>query len=85
MSQKKNVVYLANDQKEIDIPVQISGQLPKLSVQPDIQFLAQRAAGHLMQKQAGKFLNKFLGKNSGGGSGSSGSNPLSGALNKLFH
>jgi len=82
MSQKKNVVYLANEQKEIDIPVQISGQLPKPSVQPDIQFLAQRAAGHLVQKQGEKFLNKFLGKKSNGGSGS---NPLGGALNKLFH
>ena len=81
MSEKKNVVYLANEQKEIDIPVQISGQLPKPSVQPDIQFLAQRAAGHLVQKQGEKFLNKFLGKKAGG----SGSNPIGGALNKLFH
>ncbi len=81
MSEKKNVVYLANEQKEIDIPVRISGQLPKPSVQPDIQFLAQRAAGHLVQKQGEKFLNKFLGKKAGG----SGSNPLGGALNKLFH
>ena len=84
MSQKKNVVYLANEQKQVDIPVRISGQLPKPSVQPDIQFLAQRAAGHLMQKQAGKYLDKFLGGNSKN-SGSSGSNPLGGALNKLFH
>ena len=84
MSEKKNVVYLANEQKQVDIPVRISGQLPKPSVQPDIQFLAQRAAGHLMQKQASKYLNKFLGGNSKNG-GSAGSNPLSGALNKLFH
>lgn len=84
MAAKKNVVYLANDQKQVDIPVRISGQLPKPSVQPDIQFLAQRAAGHLMQKKAGKFLDKFLGGNSKNG-GSSSSNPLGGALNKLFH
>ncbi len=83
MSEKKNVVYLANEQKQIDIPVQISGQLPKPSVQPDIQFLAQRAAGHLVQKQGEKLLNKFLGKKSK--NGGSGSNPLGGALNKLFH
>jgi uncharacterized protein involved in outer membrane biogenesis len=84
MSEKKNVVYLANEQKQVDIPVRISGQLPKPSVQPDIQFLAQRAAGHLVQKQAGKLLDKYLG---GGNSknGSPGSNPLGGALNKLFH
>ncbi len=84
MSEKKNVVYLANEQKQVDIPVKISGQLPKPSVQPDIQFLAQRAAGHLVQKQAGKLLDKYLGGNSKNG-GSSGSNPLGGALNKLFH
>jgi uncharacterized protein involved in outer membrane biogenesis len=83
MSEKKNVVYLANEQKQVDIPVRISGQLPKPSVQPDIQFLAQRAAGHLVQKQAGKLLDKYLGGNSK--NGSSGSNPLGGALNKLFH
>ncbi|MGH7914334.1 MAG: AsmA family protein, partial [Candidatus Binataceae bacterium] len=86
MAEKKNVVYLANDQKQVDIPVRISGKLPKPSVQPDIQFLAQRAAGHLMQKKAGKFLDKYMGGgNSKNGSGSSGSNPLGGALNKLFH
>jgi uncharacterized protein involved in outer membrane biogenesis len=83
MSEKKNVVYLANEQKQVDIPVRISGQLPKPSVQPDIQFLAQRAAGHLVQKQAGKLFDKYLGGNSK--NGSSGSNPLGGALNKLFH
>jgi len=83
MAEKKNVVYLANEQKQVDIPVRISGQLPKPSVQPDIQFLAQRAAGHLAQKQAGKLFNKFLGGNSK--DGSTGSNPLGGALNKLFH
>ncbi len=83
MSEKKNVVYLANEQKQVDIPVQISGQLPKPSVQPDIQFLAQRAAGHLVQKQASKLFDKYLGGNSK--NGSSGSNPLGGALNKLFH
>jgi uncharacterized protein involved in outer membrane biogenesis len=82
MSEKKNVVYLTNDQKQVDIPVRISGQLPKPSVQPDLQYLAQRAAGHLVQKQAGKYINKLLG---GGKNGSSGSNPLGGALNKLFH
>jgi hypothetical protein len=67
----------------VDIPVQISGQLPKPSVQPDIQFLAQRAAGHLVQKQASKLFDKYLGGDSK--NGSSGSNPLGGALNKLFH
>ncbi|HLK87287.1 MAG TPA: AsmA-like C-terminal region-containing protein [Candidatus Binataceae bacterium] len=82
MSAKKNIVYLANEQKQVDIPVRITGQLPKPSVQPDIQFLAQRAAGHLVQKQAGKLLNKYLG---GGSSGNSGGNALGGALNKLFH
>lgn len=84
MSEKKNVVYLANEQKQVDIPVRISGQLPKPSVQPDIQYLAQRAAGHLVEKQAGKLFDKFLGGKSKNGSGSSGSSPLGGALNKLF-
>jgi len=82
MSAKKNIVYLANEQKQVDIPVSITGQLPKPSVQPDIEFLAQRAANHLVQKQAGKLLNKYLG---GGKSGNSGNNQLGNALNRLFH
>jgi uncharacterized protein involved in outer membrane biogenesis len=97
MAEKKNVVYLANEQKQVDIPVRISGQLPKPSVTPDIQFLAQRAAGHLVQKQANKALGKLLGKKFGGfipgsgpapgtpGTNPAPSNPLGGALNKLFH
>jgi uncharacterized protein involved in outer membrane biogenesis len=97
MAEKKNVVYLANEQKQVDIPVRISGQLPKPSVTPDVQFLAQRAAGHLVQKQANKALGKLLGKKFGGfipgsgpapgtpGTNAAPSNPLGGALNKLFH
>jgi hypothetical protein len=46
--------------------------------------LAQRAAGHLVQKQGASTSTSFLGGNSKNG-GSSGSNPLGGALNKLFH
>jgi hypothetical protein len=37
-----------------------------------------------LKKKASKYLDKFLGGNSKNG-GSSGSNPLGGALNKLFH
>lgn len=96
MAEKKNVVYLANEQKQVDIPVRISGQLPKPSVQPDIQFLAQRAAGHLVEKQANKALGKLLGKKFGGlipgsspspgtpGTNPAPSNPLA-PLKNLFH
>jgi uncharacterized protein involved in outer membrane biogenesis len=81
MSEKKNVIYIANEQRQVDIPVSIRGQLPKPSVQPDIQSMAQRAANHLVQKKAGKLLDKYLGgKNSGPGN----NNNLGNALNRLF-
>ena len=64
---KKNVVYLENQQGEIDIPVIIRGTLPKPSVLPDIQILVQRAATNAIQKKGQSLLGKFLGKKLGGG------------------
>lgn len=100
IAERKNIAYLTNRQDQVDIPVRISGQLPKPSVSPDMQDIAQRAAGHLVEKQAGKALNKFLGKKAGGlipgfGGGTSPapapgganpppSNPLA-PFQKLFH
>jgi hypothetical protein len=66
-SEKKNVVYLTNQQGEIDIPLIIKGQLPKPSVVPDVQFLVQRAATHAVQQQGTKLINKFLEKKGLGG------------------
>jgi uncharacterized protein involved in outer membrane biogenesis len=91
VAQRKNVAYLENQQSQVDFPVRITGQLPKPNVSPDLQDIAQRAAGHLAQKQANKFLNKFVGKipgmksgSSESGGGESPSNPLS-PLKNLFH
>ncbi len=91
VAERKNVAYLENQQSQVDFPVRVTGQLPKPNVTPDVQDIAQRAAGHLAEKQANKFLNKFVGKIPGMNSGSSGSgggaapsNPLS-PLKNLFH
>jgi hypothetical protein len=43
---RKNVVYLEDQDGQLDIPVIIRGQLPKPSILPDIQALAQRATSH---------------------------------------
>jgi AsmA protein len=92
-AEKKNVVYLQDQQGEIDIPVIIRGALPKPSISPDIQILVQRAATNAIEKQGQKLLGKFLG-NLGGGqpppagggtapAGSKPANPLE-QLKKLF-
>ena len=91
IAQKQGVEYISNKNDQIDFPMQITGQLPKPIVVPDIQELAQRAAQRALstqgQKALGKFLgNKGLGKILGGGGNSgngSDSNPLNN-LKKLF-
>ncbi len=59
---KKNVSYVANRDGQIDIPLQITGQLPKPSVLPNVTELAQRAGTHAAQEQGQKYIGKFLGK-----------------------
>ena len=77
---RKNVVYLEDPDGQIDIPVIIRGQLPKPSILPNIQALAQRATSQLIQKRGSKLIDKFLG--GGGGGGSSGSQPSGGGGSK---
>jgi hypothetical protein len=77
IAEKKNVVYVTNQDGEIDIPVLIRGALPKPSVAPDVGSLVQRAASHAIEREGSKAINKFLEKKGlggllGGGSGSSG-------------
>ncbi len=87
IAQKKNVVYVTNNNGEIDIPLRISGQLPKPVIVPDVTEIAQRATQHAVQEQGQKALEKALGSKGvgkflGGGSGN-GSNPSSNPLNQL--
>jgi len=85
IEQKKEVAYIANKDGQIDIPLQVVGQLPKPQVLPNVTELAQRAANHAVQAQGQKYLgkvfgkkglpgglSKFLGGDSGGGAGSAG-------------
>jgi uncharacterized protein involved in outer membrane biogenesis len=66
IAERKNIAYLTNRQDQVKIPVHISGQLPKPSVTPNVQDIAQRAATHAVQKQGEKAIQKFLGKKTGG-------------------
>ncbi len=75
IAEKKNVVYLTNKDGQIDIPMMVSGQLPKPAVLPDIAELAQRAASHALEQNVGKLFGK-KGKGSG--------NPFD-QLKGLFH
>jgi uncharacterized protein involved in outer membrane biogenesis len=90
VAQKQAVVYVTNKNDQIEIPVQITGQLPKPIVVPDVAAIAQRASERALQQQGSKALGKFLGKKGlggflGGGNSGSGSdsNPLNN-LKKLF-
>jgi len=96
-AEKKNVVYLENPSGEIEIPLLVRGAMPHPSVQPDVQFLVQRAATQAVQQQGTQLLNKYLGGNKGigkylGGAGSGGApsgnnppnNPIA-PLENLFH
>lgn len=65
IDQKKQVAYIADRDGQIDLPLQITGQLPKPSVLPNVTILAQRAGTHAMQEQGQKYIGKFLDKNLG--------------------
>jgi hypothetical protein len=86
IEQKKEVAYVANQDGQIDVPLQVVGQLPKPQVLPNVTELAQRAGTHAVQAQGQKYLgkvfgkkglpgglDKFLGSGSGSGDGSGGS------------
>ena len=75
IAEKKNVVYLTNRDGQVDIPMMVSGKLPKPAVLPDIAELAQRAASHALEQNIGKLFGK-KGKGSG--------NPFD-QLKGLFH
>jgi hypothetical protein len=75
IAEKKNVVYVTNKNGQVDIPMMVSGKLPKPVVIPDIAELAQRAASHALEKNVGKLFGK-KGKGSG--------NPID-QLKGLFH
>jgi uncharacterized protein involved in outer membrane biogenesis len=94
VNERKNVAYLTNRQGEVKIPVRITGQLPKPTVTPNVQDIAQRAATHAVEKQGSKVIEKFLGKKTHGLIPGLGSAPAPGAtpapnplapLQKLFH
>jgi uncharacterized protein involved in outer membrane biogenesis len=62
IEQKKEVAFIANKDGQIDIPLQVVGQLPKPQVLPDVTQLAQTAANNAMHAQGQKYLGKVFGK-----------------------
>jgi AsmA-like C-terminal region/AsmA family len=74
---KQNVVYLQNKNQQVEIPLRITGELPKPRITPDVGDIAQRAASQAAQQKGKQLLGKFLGKKGGAlggllGGGSSG-------------
>jgi uncharacterized protein involved in outer membrane biogenesis len=79
---RSNVGYLENRDRRVEVPLLITGQLPRPVILPDVTVLAQRAAGNAIINKLGNLLG---GKKSGGGSsGGKSSNPLD-QLKGLFH
>ncbi|HZC47015.1 MAG TPA: AsmA-like C-terminal region-containing protein, partial [Candidatus Acidoferrum sp.] len=62
IDQKKEVAYIANQDGQIVIPLQVVGQLPKPQVLPNVNELAQMAGTHAVQAQGQKYLGKVFGK-----------------------
>jgi hypothetical protein len=94
IEQKEAVAFIANQDGQIDIPLQVVGQLPKPKVLPNMTELANRAGSSAVQAQGRKYLGKifgkkglpgglgkFLGGDSGGNNGSSGSGAPAGGSN----
>lgn len=67
------VAYLENQNRQVDIPLQISGRLPKAQVLPNVTDMTQRVGSHAL----GNALDKLL-KGKGGGSGGNPLNELKG-------
>jgi uncharacterized protein involved in outer membrane biogenesis len=79
---RSNIGYLENRDRQVEVPLLITGQLPKPAVLPDVTVLAQRAAGNAIVNKLGNLLG---GKKSKEGSkGSKSSSPLD-QLKGLFH
>src|SRR5262249_20879261 len=95
IAQKKNVVYVTSNSGQIDIPLLITGQLPKPVIVPDVADLAQRASQRALEQQGQKALGKLMGSKGpdaflgGGGSrnagkgGNAGNNPPANPLDQL--
>jgi AsmA protein len=62
VEQKKEVAFIANKDGQIDIPLQVVGQLPKPQVLPNVTELAQLATNNAAQSQGQKYLGKIFGK-----------------------
>jgi hypothetical protein len=92
IAEKKNAVYLTNKDDQVDVPMVVSGKLPKPAVAPDLAELAQRIGDQLLNqngKALGKLFKKGKGLNipflsNGGGKANPSSNPLD-QLKGLFH
>ncbi len=96
IAEKKNVVYLTDRQGEIDIPLTITGALPKPTVMPDVTEMAQRAGKRAVEQKGRQEVEKFLGNKGlggilggpSGGAASPGASPTPGTplkqLQKLF-
>jgi hypothetical protein len=61
VASKRNASFLENSGGQLEIPLRITGQLPKPAVLPDMSVLARRAASNALQGKIGGLLGKKAG------------------------
>ncbi len=92
ISQQKNIVFVTNNNGEVNIPLQIVGQLPKPRVIPNVSQLAQQAGSRAVESKGQEAINKFLqkkglgkflGGDNGGNNNGGGNNPPPNPLDQL--
>ena len=57
IEQKKEVAFIANKDGQIDVPLQVVGQLPKPQVIPNVTELAQRAGNKCGARRRGRNIS----------------------------
>jgi len=58
----REIKYLFNDQKQLEIPFSVTGKLPKVKPKPDASYLAKSLQRGFLQKGTEELQQRFLGK-----------------------
>jgi uncharacterized protein involved in outer membrane biogenesis len=58
----REIKYLFNDQKQLEIPFTLTGKLPQVKPKPDTNYLAKSIQRGFLQRGAEELQQKFLGK-----------------------